>query len=239
MIESELFGHEAGAFTGAHKRRIGKIEYANGGTLFLDEIESMPAQLQVRLLRVLQERTLQRLGGNVDIDVDIRVLAATKVKLREASDEGAFREDLYYRLNVASIDIPRLDQRREDIPVLFRHFSDLAAKRLGHENRPVPVPLLQQLSSQSWPGNVRELRNVVERWALGLPLENDSTVASIPENDTLDEAVAMFERDRIIAALKANNGQAELTAKVLGIPRKKLYLRMKKHNIERRDFLQE
>ncbi|MCP5016587.1 MAG: sigma-54-dependent Fis family transcriptional regulator [Ketobacter sp.] len=237
VIESELFGHEAGAFTGAYKQRIGKIEYANGGTLFLDEIESMPAALQVRLLRVVQERTLQRLGGNADITIDIRVLAATKVNLREAADQGTFREDLYYRLNVASIDIPHLNQRRDDIPVLFSHFTDLATQRLGHESRPVPVPLLQQLSSQSWPGNVRELRNAAERWALGLPLENDSMTASLPESGNLVEAVAAFERERIVTALKANNGQIELTARALGMPRKKLYLRMKKHCIDRSEFV--
>jgi two-component system C4-dicarboxylate transport response regulator DctD len=237
IIESELFGHEAGAFTSAHKKRIGKIEYANGGTLFLDEIESMPAQLQVRLLRVLQERTLQRLGGNADIEVDIRVLAATKVDLRDASDQGAFREDLYYRLNVASIDIPSLEQRKQDIPLLFRHFSDLATQRFGNESRSVPNSLLRQLTDQTWPGNVRELRNAAERWALGLPLDIENTDMSMPENGTLDEIVAIFEREKIIAALEANNGHAELTAEALGIPRKKLYLRMKKHCIDRQDFL--
>lgn len=236
VIESELFGHEAGAFTGANKRRIGKIEYASGGTLFLDEIESMPAQLQVRLLRVLQERTLQRLGGNVDIGVDIRVLAASKSNLREASEQGEFRQDLYYRLNVASIEIPSLDQRKEDIPVLFRHFADLAAQHSGHESRSVPVSLLQQLGNQNWPGNVRELRNMAERWALGLPLDIENPMSVEPENSTLDAQVSSFEREIIMAALKANQGQVELTATALGIPRKKLYLRMKKHRIERRDY---
>ncbi|MFT5226561.1 MAG: two-component system C4-dicarboxylate transport response regulator DctD [Polaribacter sp.] len=236
VIESELFGHEAGAFTGANKRRIGKIECANKGTLFLDEIESMPASLQVRLLRVLQERTLQRLGGNVDIEVDIRVLAATKVNLRDASDQEVFREDLYYRLNVASIDIPSLEQRKDDIPVLFRHFSDLAAQRFSHEIRPVPVFLLQQLSQQPWPGNVRELRNAAERWALGIPLDFENSIEPLLEGDKLDEAVASYEREKIIMALKANNGQIEQTANALGVPRKKLYLRMKKYRIERQKF---
>jgi two-component system C4-dicarboxylate transport response regulator DctD len=236
VIESELFGHEAGAFTGAHKRRIGKIEYANSGTLFLDEIESMPTSLQARLLRVLQERTLQRLGGNVDIEVDIRVVAATKVNLRDASDQEAFREDLYYRLNVASIDIPCLEQRKDDIPILFRHFSGLAAQRFGHESRPVPAFLLQQLSRQPWPGNVRELRNAAERWALGIPLDAESSFEPMLEGGTLDDVVASYEREKIITALKANNGQIEQTANALGIPRKKLYLRMKKHLIERQKF---
>ncbi|MBN1005645.1 sigma-54-dependent transcriptional regulator [Amphritea pacifica] len=239
LIESELFGHEAGAFTGANSKRIGKIEYASGGTLFLDEIESMPASLQVRLLRVLQERVLQRLGGNADISIDIRVLAASKVDLREASDAGTFREDLYYRLNVASIDIPCLDQRKEDIPVLFSHFTDLATQRFGREKRPVPETLLRELCAQSWPGNVRELRNIAERWVLGLPFGNSVDSAPEDSDETLDQLVASYERGVIVAALKANRGQAELTAEKLGIPRKKLYLRMKKYGIERGDFIGE
>ncbi|WP_293268608.1 sigma-54 dependent transcriptional regulator [Neptunomonas sp.] len=243
IIESELFGHEAGAFTGANKKRIGKIEYANGGTLFLDEIESMPASLQVRLLRVIQERTLQRLGGNADIDIDIRVIAASKVDLRDAADQGQFREDLYYRLNVASIEIPNLDQRKEDIPVLFSHFVDQANQRFDRESRPVPKTLLQQLRAQSWPGNVRELRNAAERWTLGLSIESETDIHAHTTQQTkdgnLDALVDSYEREIITAALIANKGQAELTAQALGIPRKKLYLRMKKHALERNDFLDE
>lgn len=236
VIESELFGHEAGSFTGANKRRIGKIEHACGGTLFLDEIESMPASLQVRLLRLLQERTLQRLGGNADIKVDIRVVAASKVDLRAAADKGSFREDLYYRLNVASIDIPSLDQRKQDIPLLFTYFVDQASQRFGRDSRPVPDLLLQQLSMQSWPGNVRELGNAAERWALGLPLGGNASLAQTAQQGNLDELLDNYEREIIFSALKANKGQAELTAQALGIPRKKLYLRMKKHALERADF---
>ncbi|MBB1489540.1 sigma-54-dependent transcriptional regulator [Oceanospirillum sediminis] len=238
VIESELFGHEAGAFTGASKRRIGKIEYACGGTLFLDEIESMPHSLQVRLLRVLQERTLQRLGGNASIDVDIRVVAASKVNLREAANEGSFREDLYYRLNVASIDIPGLDQRKEDIPVLFCHFAEQANQRFGREARAVPDSLLQQLMQQSWPGNVRELRNIAERWTLGLSISSNPDAVLAPQSGDLDEIVGSYEKEVIINALKAHHGQAEMTAQALGIPRKKLYLRMKKYGLERTDFIQ-
>jgi two-component system C4-dicarboxylate transport response regulator DctD len=242
IIESELFGHEAGAFTGAHKKRIGKIEYASGGTLFLDEIESMPASLQVRLLRVLQERTLQRLGGNADIDVDIRVIAASKVNLREASDQGEFREDLYYRLNVASIDIPSLDQRKDDIPVLFSHFADQANQRFGRESRPVPEQFLRQLSTQSWPGNVRELRNAAERWSLGLPSAHENSVDSdiqTTKQGNLEALLGSYEEEIISAALKANQGHVELTAQALDIPRKKLYLRMKKYGLDRSDFTAE
>lgn len=237
VIESELFGHEAGAFTGANKKRIGKIEYASGGTLFLDEIESMPASLQVRLLRVLQERTLQRLGGNATIDIDIRVIAASKVNLRDSADQGTFREDLYYRLNVASIEIPSLDQRKEDIPVLFSHFVEQANQRFGRDSRPIPEQLLRQLRTQNWPGNVRELRNAAERWTLGLSIGADTDTAPTSNEGSLDELVDSYERELIAAALMANNGQAELTAEALGIPRKKLYLRMKKHGLERNDFI--
>ncbi len=237
VIESELFGHEAGAFTGANKKRIGKIEYASGGTLFLDEIESMPASLQVRLLRVLQERTLQRLGGNATIDIDIRVIAASKVNLRDSADQGTFREDLYYRLNVASIEIPCLDQRKEDIPVLFSHFVDQANQRFGRDSRPIPELLLRQLRTRNWPGNVRELRNAAERWSLGLSIGADTEAPQTSSDGNLDELVDSYEREIISAALMANNGQAELTAEALGIPRKKLYLRMKKHGLERSDFI--
>ena len=237
VIESELFGHEAGAFTGAQKKRIGKIEYASGGTLFLDEIESMPASLQVGLLRVLQERTLQRMGGNEEIAVDIRVIAASKADLRQASDEGTFREDLYYRLNVASLDIPCLDERKEDIPILFSHFVEQANQRFGRDNRAIPERLLLKLTAQSWPGNVRELRNAAERWTLGLPCDFDSDATETVETGNLDERVDRYEREIILAALKENRGQAEMTAQALGIPRKKLYLRMKKYGLERRDFL--
>nr|WP_315981123.1 helix-turn-helix domain-containing protein [Aliamphritea spongicola] len=166
--------------------------------------------------------------------MDIRVLAATKVDLRDAGD---FREDLYYRLNVASLEIPSLDQRKEDIPVLFTHFVDRAAQRFGRDTRPVPALLLQQLSMQSWPGNVRELQNAAERWALGLTIEQSGPVTETGDG-TLDELVDSYERELIFAALKANNGHAEQTAAALGIPRKKLYLRMKKYGLERQTFLE-
>ncbi|HYD31784.1 MAG TPA: sigma-54 dependent transcriptional regulator, partial [Azospirillaceae bacterium] len=156
IFESELFGHEAGAFTGAGKRRVGRIEHAHRGTLFLDEIESMPLALQVKMLRVLQDRVVEPLGGNDIVPVDIRTVAATKVSLRHASDEGRFREDLYYRLNVAVIHIPPLRDRREDIPLLFQYFVTQAATRF---RRAPPAPsarLAHRLMAHPWPGNVRE-----------------------------------------------------------------------------------
>ena len=238
IIESEVFGHESGAFTGALKQRIGKIEYANGGTLFLDEIESMPASLQVQMLRVLQERTLQRLGGNSDVNVDIRVLAASKVNLREAAEKGDFREDLYYRLNVASVDIPTLEQRKDDIPLLFKHFVELASQRTGREAGPIPSALLHLLSRNSWPGNIRELRNVAERWFLGLPVNpQQEAVAELADVSSLEASMDSHEKAVISAALNAHEGQVERTAEALDIPRKKLYLRMKKHGLDRNDFI--
>ncbi len=166
VVESELFGHEPGAFTGAQKRRIGKFEFANGGTLFLDEIESMSLDVQVKLLRMLQERVVERLGGNQLIPLDIRIIAATKEDLRQAADQGRFRADLYYRLNVAPLRIPPLRERGDDILVLFQHFADAASQRHGlspHALQPAQRALLLR---HDWPGNVRELQNAAERFAL-------------------------------------------------------------------------
>jgi two-component system C4-dicarboxylate transport response regulator DctD len=247
IIESELFGHEAGTFTGALKKRVGKIEFADGGTLFLDEIESMPASVQVRLLRVLQERKVQRLGSNIEVAIDIRVVAATKIDLLKLVNKGSFREDLYYRLNVANIELPNLAARKDDIPLLFNHFVKVASVNDGVEISTVPHELLSQLSEQVWPGNIRELRNTAQKWVLGLPLNLE---AAIKENQTLseseivgglndspslglDECVEKYEKHLISEMLSANQGHIEHTAKALGIPRKKLYLRMKKYGLSR------
>lgn len=200
VVESELFGHEPGAFTGAQKRRIGKFEFANGGTLFLDEIESMSLDVQVKLLRLLQERVVERLGGNQLIPLDIRIIAATKEDLRQAADQGRFRADLYYRLNVAPLRIPPLRERGEDALMLFQHFADEASSRHGlplHELQPGQRALLLR---HSWPGNVRELQNAAERFALGLELALDNTqdhpaagvLTSTPGG--LSEQVEQFEK---------------------------------------------
>ena len=168
LFESEIFGHELGAFTGANKRRIGKVEWANGGTMFLDEIESLPMSLQVKLLRVLQERKVERLGSNELIPVDCRVIAASQEDLGELVKQQRFRSDLYYRLNVAVIELPPLRERREDIPILFEHFVLDAATRYGREAPIVSGAQLSELMAYSWPGNVRELHNVADRFVLGL-----------------------------------------------------------------------
>lgn len=180
VVESELFGHEQGAFTGATKRRIGKFEYANGGTLFLDEIESMSPDVQVKLLRLLQERVVERLGANQLIPLDIRIIAATKEDLRQAADQGRFRADLYYRLNVASLRIPPLRERGEDILLLFRHFAEAASARHGGQPRPLDAGQRATLLAHNWPGNVRELQNAAERFALGLDLALDNSAPEVP-----------------------------------------------------------
>ena len=181
LIESELFGHEAGAFTGAEKRRIGKIEHAHKGTLFLDEVESMPVPLQVKLLRVLEEQRVERLGSNQVQEVDVRIIAATKADLKKLSDDGEFRPDLYYRLNVVKVDIPPLRERKEDIPLLFHHFVLIAAARYDRESIPLDAGQAARLMQHSWPGNVRELRNLAERYVLLGPAaldENEPAVGS-------------------------------------------------------------
>jgi len=236
VFESELFGHEAGAFTGAGKRRIGRIEHANGGTLFLDEIESMPLNLQVKLLRVLQERSVERLGSNTEIPVDCRLVAASKADLKAASTAGQFRADLYYRLNVVSIDLPPLRERRDDIPLLLSHFLQEAASRF---NRPAlawtPADLARWLA-HDWPGNVRELKNVAERLALGLPDALNLPVLSAAGAGSLAEQVDAAERQIVIGALRQSEGNVARAAELLQTPKKTLYDKLARHGIEAEAF---
>ncbi|MGV8864283.1 MAG: sigma-54-dependent transcriptional regulator [Pseudomonas sp.] len=233
VVESELFGHEPGAFTGAQKRRIGKFEFANGGTLFLDEIESMSLEVQVKLLRLLQERVVERLGGNQQIPLDIRVIAATKEDLRQSADQGRFRADLYYRLNVAPLKIPPLRERGEDALMLFQHFADSASTRHGlpkHELQPGQRALLLR---HTWPGNVRELQNVAERFALGLELALEGNeVPNMPTTGGgLSEQVESFERSLIAAELTRPHSSVRSLAEALGLPRKTLHDKLRKHGL--------
>ena len=237
VVESELFGHEPGAFTGAQKRRIGKFEFANGGTLFLDEIESMSLDVQVKLLRMLQERVVERLGGNQLIPLDIRIIAATKEDLRQAADQGRFRADLYYRLNVAPLRIPPLRERGDDILMLFQHFADAASQRHGlppHSLQPAQRALLLR---HGWPGNVRELQNAAERFALGLELALDGQESAPPDTPAapgtgnLSEQVEHFERALIAAELTQSHGSMRSLAEALGIPRKTLHDKLRKHGL--------
>jgi two-component system C4-dicarboxylate transport response regulator DctD len=235
VFESEIFGHEAGAFTSAQKRRIGKLEYANGGTVFLDEIESMPLALQVKLLRVLQERKLERLGGNTPIPIDCRIIAATKVDLLQLSAQGSFREDLYYRIGVVTINLPRLSERSDDIPLLLEHFVQGAAIRY---QRKVPQWSPHQMAAwqtRSWPGNVRELRNFADRLVLEIPdetapsdrIEGNLEITQGP----LPTQVEAYERKLIVEALKIADGNVAAAAERLGVPKKTLYDKIKKGNL--------
>ncbi|MBJ6138327.1 sigma-54-dependent transcriptional regulator [Marinobacter litoralis] len=240
LIESELFGHEVGAFTGADKRRIGKVEYAHQGTLFLDEVESMPMPLQVKLLRVLEEQKVERLGSNQVLDVDVRIIAATKADLKKLSDDGEFRPDLYYRLNVVKVDIPPLRDRKDDIPTLFHHFALIAAARYDRESVPLDARQAARLMQHSWPGNVRELRNLAERYVLLGPAaleDNDSADnRHLSGRQTLSEMMDGFERAAIVSALNACQGSIKDTMVALGIARKTLYDKMKKHGLDKAEF---
>ncbi|WP_282176713.1 sigma-54-dependent transcriptional regulator [Vibrio nereis] len=236
LIESELYGHEKGAFTGADAKRIGKFEHAQGGTLFLDEIESMPMQTQIRLLRVLQERVIERVGSNELIPVDIRVIAATKSDLKKAAQEGTFREDLYYRLNVVTLDLPPLRQRKEDIPALFHHFLLVAASRYGKAANVLPEADLQTLMSHDWPGNVRELRNSAERFVLLGNLGHLNPESPSQISTPLAVQVAEFEKTIIEQALSSCNGRINEALDILQVARKTLYDKMQKYGLDKSDY---
>ncbi|WP_455274793.1 sigma-54-dependent transcriptional regulator [Rhizobium herbae] len=237
VIESELFGHEAGAFTGAQKRRTGRIEHASGGTLFLDEIESMPLGTQVKMLRVLEMREITPLGTNDVRPVDLRVVAAAKIDLGDPAVRGDFREDLYYRLNVVTISIPPLRERRDDIPLLFSHFSARAAARFRREVPPLSQSVHRYLSSHAWPGNVRELSHFAERVVLGLESGEDTTVSPLPAGSSLPEKLERYEAEIIRDALSANAGDVRRTIEALGIARKTFYDKLQRHGIDRADFV--
>ena len=234
LFEAELFGHESGAFTGALGKRIGKLEYADGGTLFLDEIESMPLAQQAKLLRVLQEQKLERLGSNQSISVNLRVIAATKPDLLEEARAGRFREDLAYRLTVAQLRLAPLRERREDIPLLYDAFSHSAGERLGRSAQPLSGPQLSRLLSHDWPGNVRELANVAERDVLGL------SEPQLDDPETGQSLVAQqeaFEAQCLRAALTRHKGDIKAVLNELQLPRRTLNEKMQRHGLVREAFL--
>ncbi|WP_411992747.1 sigma-54-dependent transcriptional regulator [Agarivorans sp. DSG3-1] len=236
MIESELFGHEAGAFTGAQKKRIGKIAFANNGTLFLDEIESMPMALQIKLLRVLEERSVEPLGSNQATQLNLRVIAATKSDLKTLGEQGEFRSDLYYRLNVVEVQIPPLRERGEDIPLLLENFLRVAAARYQLNSPEISPQRLSELIHHDWPGNVRELRNLAERWVL----MGEDAAFNEANNDqqslNLAEQLFRFERTLLQDALQRHKGQLKVVQEELQIGRKTLYEKMKKYQLEKGDF---
>lgn len=237
IFESEVFGHEMGAFTGAAKRQIGKIEHAHKGSLFLDEIESMPMSLQVKMLRVLQERYVERLGSNNPVPVDVRVIAAAKVDLKEWSDQGKFRSDLYYRLNLIVLNLPPLRERREDIPLLFEHFMLGAAARYKRAAPTVPGPLMQTLMAHDWPGNVRELRNIAERYVLGLASGADGLLSARSATPVpLADQVGAFERAVIEQELRRAAGSIAEISVTLGVPKQTLYYKMQKYGLSPDDY---
>ncbi|MBI6706750.1 sigma-54-dependent Fis family transcriptional regulator [Pseudomonas syringae] len=237
LFEAELFGHESGAFTGAQGKRIGRLEYADGGTVFLDEIESMPMAQQVKLLRVLQDKRLERLGSNQSIDVDLRIIAATKPDLLEEARAGRFREDLAYRLNVAELRLPPLRERLEDIAQLFSHFARAAAERVGREPPALDAAHLSRLLGHDWPGNVRELANAAERQALGLE-------HALPQSDTQSAGHSLaarqeaFEAQCLRASLARHKGDIKAVLNELQLPRRTLNEKMQRHALVRETFLE-
>jgi two-component system C4-dicarboxylate transport response regulator DctD len=234
LADSELFGHEAGSFTSANRLRVGKFEYANGGTLFLDEIESMPMAVQIKLLRALQERSIERIGSNKAVPFDCRVVAASKFDLKDLSDQQKFRADLYYRIGVAFIELPPLRERREDIPLLFEHFTLLAASRY---ERPAPLLTSAQLADlmgYAWPGNVRELRNVADRFVLGLLGDRLTQARGAGERaggglaNGLPQQIEHYERTVIVEELRRHKGDQAATAAALGIARQTLHDKLRR-----------
>jgi DNA-binding NtrC family response regulator len=243
LLESELFGHEKGSFTGATERKRGKFEMADGGTIFLDEIGDISPKLQVDLLRVLQERCFYRVGGSEEVRVDVRVIAATHVNLQVAVAEGKFRDDLFYRLNVIEIRIPPLRERREDIPLLARHFMERLSHELGKDAREISEGALKILMDYNWPGNVRELENAMERAMVtcrGQELtEGDFSFLAqnglaskawvAPSGMTLQE----MEKQLIVATIERTGGNIKESAAILGIDRSTMYEKSKRYEISR------
>ena len=244
LIESELFGHEKGAFTGAHRRREGKFEEADGGTLFLDEIASMPVGLQATLLRVLQERRITRLGGSGEKTVDVRVVAASNQDLPQLVKDGEFREDLFYRLNVVPIELPPLRDRRDDVPLLARSFLETASARHGREVEALPPAVVRLLMDHSWPGNVRELANAVERLVLlaedGCLVVDDLPATIRGPGDGAGGPVRLpaeglswdtMEESLLRQALDRASGNRAAAARLLGLSYKAFLYRLEKHDL--------
>jgi two-component system nitrogen regulation response regulator NtrX len=249
LIESELFGHEKGAFTGAHQRKAGKFDMADKGTIFLDEIGDMSLKTQAKILRVLQEKSFERVGGTENITVDVRVIAATNKDLKEEVSKGRFREDLFYRLNVIPFHVPPLRERREDVPLLLSHFLKEFARETAREVPAMSKEAVEILCAYRWPGNVRELRNMVERLVI-MARSNTITPEDIPSyikgaqpaqpgslfsGSLLKEARRDFEREFIVRKLKEFGGNIARTAEAIGIERSHLYRKIKSYGIEHED----
>ncbi|MFX0546633.1 sigma-54-dependent transcriptional regulator [Roseovarius sp. S1116L3] len=235
LVEIELFGHVAGAFAGAHRTRYGKLEHGRGGTVFLDEIDSLDTGVQAKFLQAIQSRQITPLGSNDPVDLDVRFVAASKDRLEDAVEEGRFRSDLLYRLNVVTLRAPPLSERRSDIPLLLLHLVQEAAARYKRPAPDVDPAALAEAAARDWSGNVRELRNVADRMVLGLPAEA-APAEPAPPAGPLSAQVAAHERALIAAALAAHNGALKPTYEALGISRKALYEKMQKHGLDRGEF---
>ena len=244
LLESELFGHEKGAFTGAVTSKRGKFDMANGGTIFLDEIGDMPFSLQAKILRVIQEREFYRVGGTRTIKVDVRFIASTNQNLEQMVKEGSFREDLFYRLNVVSLHLPPLRERKEDVPLIVDNFLKKSPKQVA-----ISSTALQMLMTNSWPGNIRELQNTIERAVVicegdfiepehlptsitGAFINNGEELPSLPANAPLDHRLNEIEKGMIIEALRKTGGVQIRATELLGINQRSLWHRIKKHNID-------
>lgn len=250
LLESELFGHEKGAFTGAHRTRIGRFELADGGTIFLDEIGDMSSDLQVKLLRVLQEQNFERVGGTRSLNVDVRILAATNKNLRNAIKEGSFREDLYYRLNVIPIHVPPLRERRSDIPLLVDFFQKRLSDRIGEPQKSFSDESINKLVRYEWPGNIRELENLMERVAVlveesvvevsdlperirgGVISGQPSATISFEDGQSFSDLIEQFQKNLIIQALNQTNWVKAKASTLLKMNRTTLVEKIKKLNIE-------
>jgi DNA-binding NtrC family response regulator len=254
LVESELFGHEKGAFTGADARRQGRFEAADGGTIFLDEIGDMAPETQAKVLRVLQERSFERVGGTRPLQVDVRVLAATHRNLEEEVARQRFREDLYYRLKVVEIELPPLRERREDIPALAQRFLESVTGRLGLEKRQLSEAALAQLAKHGWPGNVRELRNVIEQAAVlasgalidaedlnlgvagGARAAVDAGEDGLSFGDAKRRAVESFEREFLLRALRSTGGNISRAAESVGMVRQSLQQKIRELGLRSEDW---
>jgi two-component system response regulator AtoC len=238
LLESELFGHEKGSFTGAYAQKKGKFEFANGGTLFLDEIGEMSANIQVHLLRVLEEKEFTRVGGNEPIKVDVRVISATNKDLRRAIEKQEFREDLYYRLNVVNIELPPLRERKEDIPLLAEHFLHKFAAENRKEVTEFSPEVIESLLAYDWPGNIRELENSIER-AIILSRDSSITTADLPqENVSLVSSASIgknlkeVEKTHILNVLRETGENYSEAARILGVSRMTLYNKAKEYGFD-------
>jgi two-component system response regulator AtoC len=252
LLESELFGHQKGAFTGAHRDRIGKFELSSGGTIFLDEVTEIPLALQVKLLRVLQEETVERLGAQCAVRVDLRIVAATNRDPQLAVDDGAMRQDLFFRLNVVRVDVPPLRERREDIQLLAGHFIQKYSSELGRQVPHMSEAVMRSLLAYSWPGNVRELENLMERASVlcrGTTVElqllppdmtaatvvpSDVPGASIPEDSetlVLEENISALEKRLITSALERSGDNKSAASRLLGVSERTLWYKIKKYGL--------